>query len=374
MQIDKNFKNFLEDSFEYRKEFRPVFVDYFISLCLSYDKFYSKEILEKIANLVYEDLFNEDTFIATLEEDIFHDMKKDGLMIDFLINRSMFFLLENYLKSKSVNIHNNIEILVLRITQYIGEFEKHICDKIKIQPLHINFDTTENFSVGNNILDIFKGIKNRGEDITFFNLYKGIPIKHSGIIVDMDENEVSFKTMLTQEIAMKMDGKAYILADDNFDKPIKADISYSNFSNNTIVLNNFTYLLNMPATKREYVRVHPDIMAEVSLSNEKELVTVGKLFDLSIDGLGVISEENNGIYAGAKIDLKFILDIENTNESHTISVNGEVLNIIEYSSSYRYCIKIYPKVVMEEKIINYVKLREVEILDSLEKEANSYMV
>jgi len=374
MQIDKNFKNFLEDSFEYRKEFRPVFVDYFISLCLSYDKFYSKEILEKIANLVYEDLFNEDTFIATLEEDIFYDMKKDGLMIDFLINRSMFFLLENYLKSKSVNIHNNIEILVLRITQYIGEFEKHICDKIKIQPLHINFDTTENFSVGNNILDIFKGIKNRGEDITFFNLYKGIPIKHSGIIVDMDENEVSFKTMLTQEIAMKMDGKAYILADDNFDKPIKADISYSNFSNNTIVLNNFTYLLNMPATKREYVRVHPDIMAEVSLSNEKELVTVGKLFDLSIDGLGVISEENNGIYAGAKIDLKFILDIENTNESHTISVNGEVLNIIEYSSSYRYCIKIYPKVVMEEKIINYVKLREVEILDSLEKEANSYMV
>lgn len=370
MKIDVKVENFITDSSGFRDEFEPKFVDFFISLCLSYDKFYAHETLEKIALLVYKDVFNEDVFHATIEQETFSEMSDDGLMLSFLVNRSMFFLIENYTKEENSNKH--IPALVSCVTDYISEFEKRICNKYRLQPVHVNFDTQENFLVGNNILDIFKRIKNKGEDVTFFNLYKGVPIRHSAVVVDIEGEDVSFKTMQTQEIAMKMDGNAYILTDNNFEKPIKADIVYHNFSSNTIVLNNFTYLLNMPATKREFIRVHPDIMAEVSLANEKDLITTGKLFDLSVDGLGVISEENNGIYAGARIELNFLLDINNTNDPFTIQVEGEVLNIIEYSSSYRYCIQIYPSVEMKEKITNYVNLREVEILNNLEEEVNSY--
>ena len=374
MEMNEKVESFLADSADFIEEFEPRFIDYFINLSLSYDKFYHREELEKVARLVYEDIFNVDIFATTIEEDTFAEMSKDGVMIGFLINRSMFFLLENYAKSENQNSHKHMETFLLCITEYIGEFEKEIDNKNKLQPVYINFDTHDNFSPGSNINDILKRIKEKGEDVTFFNLYKGIPIRHNAVIVDIDGEDIAFKTMQSQEVAMNMDGHAYILADNNFDKPIKADIVYSNFSNSTVVLNNFTYLLNMPATKREFVRVHPDIMAEVSLSSEKELVTTGKLFDLSIDGLGVISEENNGIYAGARIDLKFALDISNQEEPYTISVDGEVLNIIEYSNSYRYCIRIHPKSDMEEKITNYVKLREVEILDNLEEEVNSYKI
>jgi hypothetical protein len=164
-----------------------------------------------------------------------------------------------------------------------------------------------------------------------------------------------------------MDGVAYILKDNNFDKYLKADVVYNNFLNNTVVLTNFTYLLNMPAINRKTIRVHPEIMVEVSLASEKELAIKGKLFDLSISGLGVVSEENNGIYAGAMINIDFHFDSLNN-----ISLNGEVLNIIEYSNSYRYCIEIYPKAGAEEKIRNYVKKREVETLDNLDKELNAY--
>ncbi|HIP45032.1 MAG TPA: PilZ domain-containing protein [Sulfurospirillum arcachonense] len=206
-----------------------------------------------------------------------------------------------------------------------------------------------------------------------FLTYKGVPIQHKAIIVDIDGGEVAFRTMQTQEIAMKLEGVAYILKDGNFNKYLKADIVYNNFSNNTVVLNNFTYLLNMPASQREFIRVHPEIMAEVSLSSDKELITKGKLFDLSVDGLGVVSEENNGIYAGARISLDFTLEILSLNEKNHISVEAEVLNIIEYSNSYRYCIKIFPKADTEDKIIKYVKDREVEILDSLNKNLEDYI-
>lgn len=373
MQVDKKIENFLADSVDFIEEFESKFVDYFTSLCSSYDTSYSKEMIENVAYLVYKDVFTLDVFIAHTEKEVLSEMLDDDvIMLRFLINRSMFFLLENYTKDENENSYKHIQTLVLCITEYISEFERKIINNNQPQSLHFNFDTQENFLAGNNILEIFRKIRENGETVTFFNLYKGIPIKHSGVIVDIDGENVAFKTIQTQEIAMNIDGKAYILVDSNFDKPIKADIVSSNFASSTVVLNNFIYLLNMPATKREFVRVHPDIMAEVTLSSEKNLVTTGKLFDLSVSGLGVISAENNGIYAGAKIELKFVLSIGNDQKPNTIQVEGEVLNIIEYSSSYRYCIKIYPKADMEEKIVNYVSQREVEILDNLEKEADSY--
>ena len=363
---------FLIESSDFIDDFRPTFVKYFVNLCMSYDKFYSKETLEEVAKIVYKDIFVVDIFLTTFEKDVFKEMIEDGVMLGFLINRSMFFLLENYVKETKQmgKCKEHIECMIFCITEYINQFEKNICNKSRLQPLHVNFDTLDNFSAGKNILDIFKEVKYKGDEVTFFNLYKGIPIQHKATIIDIDEDEVVFKTMQTQEIAMKMDGVAYILKDENFDKYLKADIVYNNFSNSTVVLSNFTYLLNMPATNREFIRVHPDIMAEVSLCYEQELSISGKLFDLSVDGLGVISEENNGIYAGAKIHIEFPLKISDS--ENMISVDGEVLNIIEYSNSYRYCIKIYPKLHIEDKIKEYVKAREVEILDSLNKELESY--
>lgn len=374
MEENERIENFLSDSSDFIEEFQPTFVKYFVNLCKSYEEFYSYETLEEVAGIVYKDIFVVDIFITTLEKDIFKEMLENGVKIGFLINKSMFFLLDNYIQNmkKNEECNEHIRTMIMCITEYTNQFEKHICTKNKQQPLHLNFDTIENFSSGNNILDIFKDIRDAGEEIIFFNLYKGIPIQHKATIIDIGDGDIAFKTIQTQEIAMKMEGVAYILKDDNFDKYIKADIVYNNFSTNIVVLNNFTYLMNMPAIGREFVRVHPEIMAEVSLSQDQELVTKGKLFDLSIDGLGVVSEENNGIYAGAKISLDFTLKISSLEEVNYIQVEAEVLNIIEYSNSYRYCIKIFPKSDVEDKIARYVKAREVEILHSLHLKLDDY--
>ena len=377
MEENESIENFLLDSKFFIDEFQPAFVKYFVNLCETYDKFYSRETLEKVASIVYKDIFVVDVFITTFEEEVFKEMLDDGVMMGFLINRSMFFLLENFIKDakKHGKCKEHIETIIICITEYINQFEEHICNKNRLQPLHVNFDTLDDFSSRSNILDIFKEIKDRGDEVIFFNLYKGIPIQHKAIIIDIniDEGEVAFKTMQTQEMAMKLEGIAYILKDGNFDKYLKADIVYNNFYNNTVVLNNFMYLLNMPASQRKFIRVHPEIMAEVSLSSDKELVTKGKLFDLSINGLGVVSKENNGIYAGAKISLDFTLKILSSKKKNHIIVEAEVLSIIEYSNSYRYCIKIFPKADVEDKIIKYVKVREVEILDSLNKKLEDYI-
>ena len=371
MHENEEIKKFLDESLEFRYEFKPKFIQYFVDLSASYDKFYSPETMKEVANVIYQDLFDTDTFIITLDKDISKEILEDGVMIGFLISRSMFFLLENYLKyiNESENSKECMQNMLVFITDYINMFEKQLY-KNKLQPLHLNFDTTDNLTATNGVFTTFKEIKDKGEEVTFFNLYKGIPIKHKATIIDIGDDEVSFRTIQTQEVAMKIDGMACILKDNNFDKYIKADIAYNNFANNTVVLRNFTNILNMPAISREFVRVHPDVMVKVTLNHDEELTTVGKLFDLSINGLGVISEENNGIYAGAKIHISFPL--ETINKNYHIDVEGEILNIIEYSSSYRYCIKIYPEAEEKEKIKDYVETREIDILNNLNKEVDFY--
>lgn len=376
MKNSLKMEELLKDMKPFIDGFEDKFVQYFITLSLSYEKIFTKEDLEQVAKEVYKQILNKDLDITCKEEDLFLEMRREGIMIGFLITRTMFYFLDSFIKyiqeTSPLNC-KHIETMVLSITHFVKHFETHICDKYAPQTVHLNFDNDDNFMIGNNIIDIFKRLKGEGKSIKFFNLYKGVPISHSAKIVDIDGEDVVFKTDAIQEIAMKMDGTAYIMKDTIFDKHIKADIVYNNFFNNTVVLNNFTYLLNMPASQREFVRVHPDISAFVSINGTENSATKGKLFDLSVNGLGVVSEDNNGLFAGAEIDIDFTLTFDN-NETYKIETVGEILNIVEYSDSYRYCIKIFPQLEEENKIVEYVKQREKEIIKNLEDLLSDYKI
>lgn len=365
----KKYENFFE-------RFEPKFVDYFISLSFSYYKVLSREEIGSVAHKIYREIFDLELSVSAEEEKLFCEMRKEGVMVGFLLNRTLFYFLEHFIhnaREQELHVSKDIEELVIHITHFIKHFESNICEKETVlQPMHLNFDTSSNVILGNNIIDIFKKMKNENKTVKFFNLYKGVPISHEAKIIDIDGEEVVFRTVSIQEIAMKMDNHAYILKNEYFDKHIKADIVYNNFSNSTVVLNNFTYLLNMPASQREYIRVHPDISAVVKMvqNEDEDIATKGKLFDLSVNGLGVVSEANNGLYAGAKVEVDFDLLINGQN--HKIISTGEILNIIEYSDSYRYCMKIFPTPDEEELIINYVNIREKEIIRNLEELLSDY--
>ena len=219
-------------------------------------------------------------------------------------------------------------------------------------------------------------MKNEGKRVQFLNLYQGVPISCEGDIISIDGESVTFQTERLQEIAMKLDGQAFIIKNDYFTKHIKADIVYSNFMTNTVTLNNFIYLLNMPALQREFIRVHPDIVAKVFLHQFGNLQTSGRLYDLSMNGLGVVSNDNNGIFVGAKVLVEFELNSASvaTEGDRRIEVQGEVINVIEYKDSYRYCMRIFPNREMSQKILHYITQREHEILEDLKNELKEYIV
>jgi len=303
----------------------------------------------------------------------FNEIYENSEELGFLLSKSMFYFLKNYIKSVKSKDFNYFEKLITCTTNYLAMLDNK-CNSCTLKIGAVKFKNEDNLVFGNNILDIFQNIKNLGEDVTFFNLYEGVPISTKAKVVEIDEHEVSFTIEKIQEFAMRADGTAYILKNNNFQKNLKADVFYHDFSNNTIVLGNFTYLLNMPVIKREFIRVPPNILAEVHLLGDKDLVINGKLFDLSVNGLGVIAEVNNGLLIGAEINVNFSLFSYEGKKIDSIEILGKVIDIVEYGDSYRYCIHIDPDAQTEEKILRYVKYREQDIIERLNKKLNHYEI
>lgn len=110
-------------------------------------------------------------------------------------------------------------------------------------------------TANNVIIEGFQTLKETSGKVQFYNLYQGIPISCHAEIISVQDDSATFKLDLLQEIAMKLDGQAFILKNDVFTKHIKADIVYSNFLTKTVMLENFTYLLNMPALERVWFLV-----------------------------------------------------------------------------------------------------------------------
>ncbi len=365
-------ENKFRNNFEvFKNNFEEKFIDFFSSECDSYNYALDLQSSRKIVQDILESILCDELVLSELSNNTFTQMKDDGIMIGLLLNKSLLYMLENYsifLKEEEGS-QKYLDMLIHSLNKFSHFFEDDINNKKQEPSVKIGFGDDNIIYSKNNIVDIFSQIKKENKTIKFMNLYQGIPISHEGVIVDIDDESVVFRiTNELQEIAMKLEGKAYIIKNEYLPRHVKADISYSNFSNNTIVLNNFVFLLNMPAIERKFVRIYPDVLVHVFLVGEDNERLSGNLYDLSQKGLGLISEHNVGFCNGAKILISFELD-----GKYSVETEGEIVNIIEYINSYRYCLKISPDKENAENIIKYISKRENEIILDLRNELNSYI-
>ncbi len=370
--MEKEVKDLFEDFLD---NFRRDFIEYFDLICTRYEFDIDRNDTKMIAISLLNNLFNEEDISYTLPDDIILEMKKHKTNLGFLINRSIIYIYKKYvlfMKKQGKTDLVYIENLLQRLNNFSNFIENSIEDKIEEYNTKVGFGNQNQIYSSNNILNTFRKMKNDGFKVRFMNLYQGMPINNQGSIIKIDGDFVTFKLdNELQKIAMKLEGKAYMIKDKYLDRYIKADISHINFLDKTIVLNNFVYLLNLPAIQRKYIRIYPSIFVQVALQDRKDCTLKGNLYDLSLEGLGVISKDNEGFYTGVPVDIKFKLILRgNEFDIHT---KGEILNIIEYMDSYRYCLKIIPNKKNSKEIEDYIRAREVEIIEELKEELNSYI-
>jgi len=166
-------------------------------------------------------------------------------------------------------------------------------------------------------IGIFRQIYQDQGSIRLMNVYKGIPIATSGMILAVDPDSITVHTEKSQVVSMYHDKQTFIQTE-LLNTVYRASIESIDFKNVNAVLTNFQ-VADDQIGKRTQVRVVPsDPIRSLVKTSEIRTINQGTLADISQNGLAIFirSEDFSPVVykPGVKINifLKFPLPVRQT--------------------------------------------------------------
>ncbi|ANE33711.1 PilZ domain-containing protein [Campylobacter hyointestinalis subsp. lawsonii CCUG 27631] len=364
------------DCIDVLQDLKDDYLKYVTNLVKQGDIYVDHYDLEETFSLIFDSLYSQKLDNDSILKDVYKLFNDDKNYTKYIILNSFFFLLKRF----SLAVKNMAKAIdyIIYLQNAIETFRKLFIqakildedenDKKKI----INFKADSNSMFFSSSIDQFKRVKALNESIDFLNLYNGVPIKCSGRIVEIDENNVLCEVNLMQIVAMKEEGSAYIVKKDGLLRNTKADILSINLSNNTVLLGNFVHIENMLANQRRYPRVHPNTLTRVTLKNKNGTTINGKLYDISQGGIGVVSLENGKFSSGDDLLAEFELTMPKDGKKIKVCLEVCLVIALNYQGSMRYCCEIIKEQAVKQDIIEFAKQREIETLEELNNKVKLY--
>ena len=216
-------------------------------------------------------------------------------------------------------------------------------------------------------INTFTRMKNAKVRPEFLNLYDGLNIKYEAEILEVKEDSVVFRVDMMQILAMKQDGKGFILPNSFFSKQLRADIIDYNIADKSVTLSNFSRTATMHANKRKFQRVLPNRFTKISLKGEQgELV--GSLYDISEGGMSILSSQATNFKDGEELEANFDIMLS-PDEVKNVSLKLRLVTELAYKGYIRYCMQL----VDDDKTIkDFTQKRVKETLDELRSRINLY--
>lgn len=332
------------------------------------------EDVEETMGLIYDSFMLKEPNIEHIQHSLKNTFKSNLELAKLIVMRSLFWIVETFSQKHSESnllfVVNAAQRMTLAI---IDETQEHSSQKKTDNSWNnSSIQGSGGFFIHQNITDLFAKIKNNNEKIEFLNLYKGVPIKCEGSIVNIENDEITFEVTLMQILAMMEEQSAFVVKNDILGKHIKADVVNYFLSNNTIKLNNFKRLDNMPATQRAFARVHPNTTTNVVLINDQGESAKGILYDISEGGMGVLTTQNLGVKNGDVLEAQLRLIMPNTNEEIEIAEKVKLIVLIDYKGTLRYCMQNLPNQNAQNSIAKFVQSRETQTLEDLKEQLKQY--
>lgn len=364
------------DCMDILQDVKDDYLKYVTNLVKQGDIYVDHYDLEETFSLIFDSLCSQKSDNSLILKDVYKLFNDDKNYTKYIILNSFFFLLKRFSLAVK-NIAKAIDYIIylqnaieafgkLFIKAKILDEEENDEEKI------INFNADANSMFFSSSIDQFKHVKALNESIDFLNLYNGVPIKCSGRIVEIDENNILCEVTLMQIVAMKEEGNAYIVKKDGLLRNTKANILSINLSNNTVLLGNFVHIEKMLANQRRYTRVHPNALTRVTLKNKNGTIINGKLYDISQGGIGVVSLENGKFSSGDDLIAEFELTMPKDGKKIKVCLEVCLVIALNYQGSMRYCCEIIKEQAVKQDIIEFAKQREIETLEELNNKVKLY--
>ncbi|MGP1359888.1 PilZ domain-containing protein [Campylobacter sp.] len=216
-------------------------------------------------------------------------------------------------------------------------------------------------------INTFTRMKNAKVKPEFLNLYDGLNIKYEAEILEVKEDSVVFRVDMMQILAMKQDGKGFILPNSFFSKPLCADIVNYNIVNKGVTLSNFLRNTSMYAYKRKFQRILPNRFTKIFIKGKQGNLE-GSLYDISEGGISVLSSQTTNFQHGEEVEANFDILME-PDKSKSVSLKLKLVTELAYKGYIRYCLELTKD---DETIKDFTQRRIKETLDELRSRINLY--
>lgn len=215
-------------------------------------------------------------------------------------------------------------------------------------------------------INTFTRMKNAKVRPEFLNLYDGLNIKYEAEILEVKEDSVVFRVDMMQILAMKQDGKGFILPNSFFSKQLRAVIDY-NIADKSVTLSNFSCTATMHANKRKFQRVLPNRFTKISLKGEQDKLE-GSLYDISEGGISILSSQATNFKDGEELEANFDI-LLSPDEVKSVSLKLKLVTELAYKGYIKYRMQL----VDDDKMIkDFTQKRVKETLDELRSRINLY--
>jgi hypothetical protein len=212
------------------------------------------------------------------------------------------------------------------------------------------------------ILSDLRLIMDAGHSLELLSTYKGVPVICKAKIQRIGDDIVQLQAEGPALVCLAKEKQIRVLGSDYFE-PSLAQIVSIDIPTGKLELADFGYL-GTKLGERMIVRVEPKSPVHVTLINGGQ-ITVGRLVDLSINGMGVrigYADYNPSLKPGTNVQIRAALS---TGE---IEVNGVILSVVRSNEYYRLSLRFSQNGTQKSIIFKFLVDRRAEIEVELQKD------
>jgi len=208
------------------------------------------------------------------------------------------------------------------------------------------------------IVEVLKGIHESRlpNDLRLLNYYREMPVSYDAVVSFIDEDLVELKVHQHQAVVMYAE-KMTFLKSAHFPHDVVAKTYKVNVDKSVALLSRFSYA-QIRAERRRFIRV--EIGERIEIAFKRLGVNVaGRLLDISIGGLSLVSPEQHGI----DVETAGILNVSLPNVQ--LEIPGRLIKIIPLDAQWRYIFELETDNRIEAAISQFIFQKQVEIIREL---------
>jgi len=216
------------------------------------------------------------------------------------------------------------------------------------------------------LMAIFEYLSSEKKMVKLYNTYRGLPMDMDTTILGVDQDTIIARLYGYQAVSMALEGQTHLMAS-SLPETLRATVIDVDIKKKKAILRDFTSV-GGKIGMRKLVRVEPSETLEVQVYDGRQRIG-GRVLDISGEGMCIYTFFAHLYGLKFDRDREVIVDFKPPNMDHVVRSKGLITRLISRRGTqfHRLGVKIYPSREVQALLDDYIKYRQRELMDEMEK-------